>query len=219
VPFPITLPPHHVGRLIDRQASVLILPRQLQLRGDGHPNLFEVHNAQQARRNARHDLQGHPEKREDPCVFVVEILEVTAAKLRDLDAETVRAAGYASWRDLHEDWQRRHQGVDVEIEVHVHQFKIVEARFLHERVHKGYAVDPSAGARGEPQAIGERELDEMAVANRARFEAGRGDEMRRRKAKNLKRRLDTAVKQMDSGEIAKLSRELAILSAEVASAA
>lgn len=215
--FPITLPDGHVVRLLDGNATVLILPRALPQRKNGHPDLFEVHNARTHRRNLAACLDGRPERQENPAVCVIEVLEITEVAFPKIDHDTVRAAGYANWRELNDDWQRRYRGTPER--VHVHQFKIIEARFLHEQVPKGYAHDPAAGAFGEPEAVSEAAVNTMAVENRARFEASRGDEMRRRKVRNVKSRLDAAVRAMDAGEIAKLSRELAILSAEVGAAA
>lgn len=219
--YPVMLPAAHVQRLLDHAASVLILPRALPVRKDGHPSLFEVHNATTHRVNLRQCLKGMPEKQENPSVFVMEVLQVDELTLRTVGLEMARVAGYGTWSELRNDWQLRYRvhGFDVDMTVHAHQFKIVEARFLHEQLHKNYAFDPMAGALGEPEVISEAAANTMAVANRQKFETERAEEFRHRTARSINTRLKSAIKRSDANAIRDLRVELEAVEAQIRSAA
>lgn len=221
--FPIMLPNRHIAQLLDRNATTLIMGRALRLgpatpvtdandRVVGttgpQPQLYEVHNTLVIRRNLRHCRNHAPDLQENPHVLTIEIDAVSPVKLADVGDLAARSAGYHHVDQMLDDWRRRHQRIDLERTVHVHHFRIVEARYLHEKVHLGYTHDPSRGAAGEPEALSEQDVEQMATANRQRFELERADHIQRRRAKSLAVRLKHAIATDDDTALAEVQAEI-----------
>lgn len=212
---PIVLPSHHIRRLVDRSAHLLVLGCRLPMRGADHPTLFEIHNAKTIRTNVRHYRNGRRDLAGDPHEFTVELLEITETLLGKLDTWQAKAAGYPNVEALHDDWQRRRRALDLKLTVFVHEFVVVTARYMHRNVRLGYTVDPAESfdnpATGGSQALYPEDQERMSVDARERFEALRAGEMLGRRRRSLTIQMKAACKRADIETIDRLAKELKVV--------
>jgi hypothetical protein len=151
--FPIVLSNAHIRRIVDRNATVLILTSRKRLGVHACPELYEIHNRLVLKQNARDRRNSKPEWQTDPCALIIELRAVTEATLGGLDFRQARLAGYRTVEELREDWAIRREKLGGDAKVFVHEFAITDARFLHRRSQRGYSTDPAQGMRDEPEGV------------------------------------------------------------------
>lgn len=155
--YPLVLSHPQVRRIMDRNATSLILSRRLPL-GE-----IDIHDSLTLQRNQRHRKSGRVDLQEDPLVMTVEIADREPMPLMELTLKMVRGAGHKTTEDFYCDWIERRRKIDVELQVYVYGFQRVStARFLHVRVHRGYTSNAAQAARGEPEAISSDELEKLS---------------------------------------------------------
>jgi hypothetical protein len=193
----LTLRHSTVRRVLERRPASLILTRKPQL------EIYQVHDQLTVVRNQRRRSAGRHDQLEDPLIFTVAIQSVVALGLVELDQLLVRSAGFQTTEDFFLDWLSGHRRIDVRAEVFVCGFTLVEdARFLHERISRGYTPDPARSVRGEPQALGRGDLESL-----------RRSEEHRREVRSLANRLREAGHRRDVDGLAAVRQDLGVLEA------
>lgn len=206
--FPLTLRHHDIRRLVERKAQCLVLSRRLALGAVAINDARVEHRNNQARRQNRPDLQ------QDSHVMTVEIDDRREMRLMDLTLGIVMSAGFKTQRDFFDDWLQRRRWIDCELQVFVHSFHLVsDARYLHVRVHRGYASSPSLAVKGEPEALSKDELEELS--RRARWRREQNEEFQRQARRSIGLRAKDAAVRGDVRTFGALAGELAALAGTV----
>lgn len=160
--YPLILRHADITRVVNRNASRLILTRNMKL------GSYELQDDHVVRRNERYRKDGRWDLMYDPGVVTIEISEITSMTLMDLNLAIVRAAGFKTQREFYDAWVE-HRSINPATQVRVCRFMLIEpVRMLHRNVHRGYTTNPGLAARDEPSALSVSELKRYADTARWR---------------------------------------------------
>lgn len=197
--FPIPLPHHHIRRMLERHATILIRTSSTR-RGT-----YAIHDAMIDRRN--HTRQ--PDEWQDPVVVMIEIAAIIHTTLINLDYPTVRQTGFKTQRDFYDDWLQRHRQIDPDLNIWVCEFQVLEdAWYLHHATDGGLTRDPAKAMRGEGQAVSPDELRLLGARAERKRETERRTELARRQARSLHSKMKMALRDGDAPAVRALKTEL-----------
>jgi len=204
----IVLPHPSIRRILERKPTTLLLSRRASA------GTYEIHDALTVRRNKDHCANGRPDRQSNPLVFEIEISAIETKPLADLDLATIRSAGYKTSDELRQEWHGR--PLKPTLLIHVCSFRIIEARYLHKQIDRGYTTDPAQAVQDEPQALSAHELNQLATVAAARRANERRDEITQQRMRSLAIRLKEAARRGDLKAAAAIRRDLEQLETEAA---
>lgn len=199
--YPLVLARPAVRRLTERKATVLIFSRHRSL------GRYEIQDALTVQRNEKAKRRGRIDLMEDPHVMTIELDSVREVGLLDLAFTDIRRAGFRTSEDFYLDWLHRHKRVDPDRKAFIYGLHLVDdVRFLHTRVHRGYTSNPGLAVRGEPEALSQHDLDQLAKKR-----AQRDALFDERATRSIKLRAKRIIEHGDPEALISLARELALV--------
>lgn len=184
---PLVLPHDQIRRILDRKPTLLILTRDLD------PGVYVVHDDQTVKRNLRHQRDRRSDLQSDPAVFMVEVEPPARTMITDLELVTVNHAGFKTLEEFFWNWPPRRWRFHTSLELTVYPFQIpATARFLHQKVHRGYTHDPAEAVPDEPEALDDDVLQDLTVKARERYRTEHAADVARRESQSLARQLREA---------------------------